>query len=36
MELTNVAADPAYTGHLATMRASTDAGCQPRPPGYVW
>jgi N-acetylglucosamine-6-sulfatase len=36
LELRNVAADPSYAGQLAVMRASTDAGCQPRPPGYVW
>ena len=36
LELTNVADDARYADRLAEMRARTDEGCQPRPPGYVW
>jgi hypothetical protein len=35
-ELTNVALDPDYAEQLTWMRARTDEGCSPRPPGYIW
>jgi arylsulfatase A-like enzyme len=35
-ETTNVASRPAYADQLASMRATTAAGCLPTPPGFSW